>query len=110
MLAKATMDRLEIWGQPRAWTDELIAIWTIEFIKAQHGRALVFADCLAAQWTQASLLRAWLEGIIWAPYAPDVTSWLQEPDTHEHSQLKAIIRQVKSELHWALESEHIEAV
>ena len=27
------------------------------------------------------------------------------PDTHEHAQLKAEIREVKSELHWALETE-----
>eukprot|EP00972_Heterocapsa_arctica_P045031 6645349-Heterocapsa_arctica.AAC.1 len=37
--------------------------------------------------------------------APDVTSFMQEPDTHEHSQLKAIIREVKEELHMALENE-----
>ena len=24
---------IDIWGQPRAWTDELIASWTIDFIK-----------------------------------------------------------------------------
>ena len=51
------------------------------------------------------LLRAWLENIIWAPYAPEVTSTLQECGTHEHSQLKADVREVKSELHWALEME-----
>ena len=101
------LDRLEIWGQPRAWTDELISTWVVEFIKREIGHALVFADCLASQWTSGVLLRAWLEGIIWAPYAPEVTSWLQEPDTHEHSQLKSLIRAVKSELHFALEHEYL---
>ena len=50
-------------------------------------------------------MRAWLSSIIWVPYAPEVTSALQEPDTHEHSQLKSQVREVKSELHWALEAE-----
>ena len=30
---------------------------------------------------------------------------MQEPDTHEHSQLKSIIHEVKSELHFQLEQE-----
>jgi hypothetical protein len=42
--------------------------------------------------------------------APDVTSFLQEPDTHEHSQMKGLIRGVKSELHFALETEWKEAM
>ena len=99
------LQHLDIWGQPRAWTDELVASWTVEFIRREWGQSLVFADCLSSQWTEAVCLRAWMENVIWAPYAPDVTSFLQEPDTHEHSQLKAKIREVKSELHWALESE-----
>ena len=37
--------------------------------------------------------------------APDVTSFLQEPDTHEHSQLKSILRQCKIDLQLALELE-----
>ena len=37
---KDTLGRLEIWGQPRAWTDELAAVWTIELIAREHGRAL----------------------------------------------------------------------
>ena len=43
--------------------------------------------------------------MILVPYAPDSTSFLQEPDTHEHAQLKATIRQLKSELHFDLERE-----
>ena len=104
----SVLKHLDVWGQPTAWTDELIASWSVEFIKAQYGQSLVFADCLSSQWTEAVCPRAWLEQVIWAPYAPDVTSYLQEPDTHEHSQLKANIREVKSELHWALESEWLQ--
>ena len=99
------LNHIEIWGQPRAWTDEKIASDVVEFIKDQWGQALVFADCLSSQWTERVLLRAWLNNVLWAPYAPEVTSTLQEPDTHEHFPLKAILKQVKSELHWALESE-----
>ena len=99
--------RIEIWGQPRAWTDELIATWMVEFLANECGRpSLVYADCLSSQWTASVLMRAWLENMIWAPYAPEVTSWLQEPDTHEHSQLKALIREVKAELHFSLEHEY----
>ena len=106
---KSVFEHLEIWGQPRAWTDELIASWTIDFIEEQYGQSLCFADCLSSQWSSSVLLRAWLKGIIWAPMAPDVTSFLQEPDTHEHAPLKAVIREVKAELHFELETEWKEA-
>ena len=99
------LGNIEIWGQPRAWTDEKISCDVVEFLREQWGQAIVFADCLGAQWTEKVLLRAWLENIIWAPYAPEVTSTLQECDTHEHNQLKAAVREIKSELHWALEME-----
>ena len=85
----------EIWGQPRAWTDEKISCDLVAFIREQWGQAIVFADCLGAQWTDAVLLRAWLENIIWAPYAPEVTSTLQEPDTHEHSVKRRAVRKSK---------------
>ena len=103
-------EAIDVWGQPRAWTDELIASWTIDFIKEQHGQSLVFADCLSSQWTEAVTLRAWLQNVVYAPMAPDVTSFLQEPDTHEHSQLKATIREVKAEMHWQLEQEWLQKV
>ena len=70
----------------------------------------MFADCLSSQWTEAVTLRAWLQQVVYAPMAPDVTSFLQEPDTHEHSQLKATIRQVKGEIHWALEQDWLQKV
>ena len=89
----------EVWGQPKAWTDEIIAAWVVEFIAEQYGQCLVLSDCLAAQWTEPVLLQAWLSQVIWAPLAPDVTSYLAEPDTHEHAQMKAEIKKAKAELH-----------
>ena len=93
----------EIWGQPKAWTDEIIASWIVEFIGKQYGQSLVISDCLSAQWSEPVLLQAWLSQVVWAPLAPDVTSFLAEPDTHEHAQLKAEIRLAKSEVHRAFE-------
>ena len=90
---------VEIWGQPRAWTDEKISTDLVELLREDWGQALVFCDCLGAQWTERVLLRAWMSNILWAPYAPEVTSTLQEPNTHEHWQLKTEMREVKSELH-----------
>ena len=90
---------------PRAWTDELIAIWVVERIKAEWGQAIWQVDCLGAQWSELVLLDAWLQGIPWCPLTLDVTSYSQEPGTHRHSQLKSIIREVKSELHFQLEQE-----
>ena len=60
---------LDVWGQPRAWTDELIASWTVDFIEEQYGQAVVFADCLGAQWTEGVALRARLKNIFpsWPP-------------------------------------------
>ena len=52
-----------------------------------------------------SLLAHWSNQLILVPYAPDSTSFLKEPDTHEHGQFKATIRQLKSELNFDLELE-----
>ena len=70
----------------------------------------MFADCLGSQWTETVMLRAWMQDLVYAPLAPDVTSFLQEPDTHEHAQLKAAIREVKSEIHWAVEQDWLQKV
>ena len=94
-----------VWGQPRAWTDELISCWVVEHIASEWGQSIVQVDCLAAQWSEPVLLEAWLRNVIWCPLAPDTTSYLQEPDTHEHSQLKACLREVKADLHFQLEQE-----
>ena len=48
----------------------------------------------------------WRKNLIGAPLPPDATSYLQEPDTHEHSQLKAEYRETKADLHFALEQEY----
>ena len=61
---------------------------------------------MAAQWSEPVLLQALLKNLIGCPLAPDVTSYLQEPDTHEHSQLKSMIREVLGELHFQLEQEY----
>ena len=101
----AWMDEFLVWGQPRAWTDELISSWLVDHIHSEWGQAIVQLDCLGAQWSEPVLLQAWSKNLIWCPLAPDTTSYLQEPDTHEHSQLKSLIREVKSELHFQLEQE-----
>ena len=56
------LKHLDIWGQPRAWTDELIACWTVDFIEEQFGQSICFADCLSSQWTEKVCMRAWLRG------------------------------------------------
>ena len=48
----------------------------------------------------------WRKNLIGAPLPPDATSYFQEPDTHEHSQLKAEYREAKANLHFALEQEY----
>ena len=83
----------------------MISCWVAEHISNEFGQSIVQLDCLAAQWSEPVLLQAWLKNLLWCPLAPDVTSYLQEPDTHEHSQLKSIIREVKGELHFQLEQE-----
>ena len=48
-----------------------------------------------SQWFEPVLLQAWLKNLFWCPLPPDATSYLQEPDTHLHSQLKAEYRETK---------------
>ena len=99
-------EHILVWGQPRAWTDELISVWAIEHIAECCGQSVVQLDCLASQWSEPVLLQAWLKNLIWCPLPPDATSYLQEPDTHEHSQLKAEYRKAKADLHFQLEQEY----
>ena len=70
------MDELLVWGQPRAWTDELISCWVVEHISSEWGQAMCQVDCLSSQWSEPVLLQAWLNNIIWSPLAPDTTSYL----------------------------------
>ena len=96
---------LLVWGQPKAWADTQICIWIAELLQRELGQCLVVADCLQARWSEQSLLAHWMHQQILVPYAPDSTSYLQEPDTHEHAQLKAIIKEVKAETRFDLEAE-----
>ena len=82
---------IEVVGQPKAWTDEIIASATLDFVTEQTPakQSIILADCLSNQWTPSVMLKAWLKNCIYLPYAPDVTSFLQEPDTHEHHTLKS---------------------
>ena len=47
----------------------------------------------------------WSNQLVLVPYAPDSGAFLQEPDTHEHAQIKADIRYVKNETQFDLEQE-----
>ena len=48
---KDILEHLEIWGQPKAWTDEKIAVDTIELIAEMYQpQAVVLCDCLGSQW------------------------------------------------------------
>eukprot|EP00959_Pyramimonas_sp_CCMP1952_P422563 8851859-Pyramimonas_sp.AAC.1 len=65
------------WRQALLDLDELLASWTVDFIEQEHGQALVLADCLSSQWTESVAPRAWLKNVVYAPMAPDATSFLQ---------------------------------
>ena len=58
------LGEIDIWGQPRAWTDELISTWMFDFIVEEYGQALAFGDCLGSQWTETACPRAWLKHIV----------------------------------------------
>ena len=58
-----------------------MASWIVEVISERMLDRL-----LAAQWAEPVLLRAWLNQVIWVQLAPDTTSFLAEPNTHEHAQ------------------------
>ena len=71
-----------------------------------YGQGLVWADALGARWAEASLLEHWARNLFLVPYAHGTTSWLQSLDTHEHSQLKSVIRAAKSQLSYELQKEY----
>ena len=95
----------EIMGQPRAWTDELISAWILDELKIEYGQALINLDCLSSQWSPAVCFQAWSNQQMMVPLSPDSTSYLQEPDTHEHFPLKAELRESKAQLHHSVEAE-----
>jgi len=97
---------LEVFGQPKAWVDSIMASWISDFIRGLYPQCLVFADCLCSRWSTISCVSHWANQQMLIPYAPDVTSFLQEPDTHEHSQIKAGIRREKAAEHFELERQN----
>ena len=40
------LNEIDIWGQRRAWTDELISCWVAELIRKEYGQSVVQLDCL----------------------------------------------------------------
>ena len=103
---QAVARSLLVWGQKKAWCDTEICCLLSRTLKCYYPpQALIFCDCLGARWSEQSLLEHYENLQIMVPYAPGSTAFLQEPDTHEHAQLKATIRECKAELHFNLEQE-----
>lgn len=107
-LDKSRFNSLRVWGQRKAWCDSQVCVQLSDLLFQEYGQALVICDCLGARWSSHSLLAHWGNQQILGAYAPGSTSTLQEPDTHEHAQLKAEIRHVKAELHFDLEQECVQ--
>lgn len=96
---------VRVWGQPKAWCDTQICIQLSDLIAAEYGQTVIQCDCLGARWSQHSLLAHWANQSILAPIAPGGTATLAEPDTHEHFPMKAAVKHVKANTHFALEQE-----
>ena len=96
--AQACFGEVLVWGQPAAWADQVICSWASDYVASLYPQAIQLVDCLGAQWEPDVLLRQWLNQQLQIPVAPNATSFLQPADTHCHSQLKAIIVEVKSRL------------
>ena len=109
-LRKKTLDKtmfklLRIWGQPKAWVDTQICVQLADLLHEVYGQTLVICDCLGARWSKPSVLSHWANQSILMPLSPEATPFLAEPDTHQHAQIKACIREVKSRLQFELEQE-----
>ncbi|MCP4240021.1 MAG: hypothetical protein GY772_05625, partial [bacterium] len=89
---------LLIWGQPAAWTDQVICSWVSDYLQTLYPQCIQIVDCLGSQWAEPVMLRVWANQQLMVPIAPGCTSFLQVADTHVHAQLKAHIRQVKAKL------------
>ena len=98
-------DAWEVMGQPGAWVDKQIAVLLSDHIEEKYGQCLVFCDSLGSRWSEPSTLRHWSNQQMLISYAPGVTSFLQEPDTHEHRQCKSQYKKVKGELQHDFEHE-----
>ena len=77
-------DAWEVMGQPGAWVDKQTAVLLSDHIEEKYGPCLVFCDSLGSRWSEPSTLRHWMNQQMLIPYAPDCTSFLHVPDTHEH--------------------------
>jgi len=96
---------IRIWGQMCAWVDTQVNVWLADILNETFKQAVLMTDCLTSRWSPASLLGFWSNQVILVPYAPDSGAFLQEPDTHEHAQLKADIRYCKVQMQFDLEAE-----
>ena len=96
---------LRVWGQHSAWVDTQINIYIAELLQEVYGQAVLISDCLLSRWSKPALLAFWSCQVIIIPYAPDSGTFLQEPDTHEHAEMKKAIRFVKEETQFDLEQE-----
>ena len=102
---KSRFERLRIWGQKKAWCDTQVCVQISDMLKQLNDQCLVLCDCLGARWSKQSVFAHWSNEQIQVPYAPGATSFLQEPDTHQHAQIKAFIRELKSRMHFDMEME-----
>ena len=44
---QGTLERLDIWGQPRAWTDELVVVWTVDRKKLELQQNVKYMEFAA---------------------------------------------------------------
>ena len=104
-LDKRVYDRLLVWGQPKAWVDSQICVQISNELARRYGQTMVVCDCLGSRWGQHSMLAHFQNQALMVPLAPGSTAFMQEPDTHEHAQIKYFIKQVKAEHHFDIEHE-----
>ena len=103
---KSWREELEVIGQPKAWADKQVCVWVSDhLVEMGYKQCLISCDCLGSRWSEPSVLRHFYNQQVLIPHAPDVTAFLQEPDTHEHMPIKAYIRSEKADLHHDLEAE-----
>ena len=76
-----------------------------DHIAKEYDQCLIFGDALGSRWSEPSTLRHWMNQQMLIPYASDCTSFLQEPDTHEHRRFKSQYKKVNGELQHDLEHE-----
>ena len=104
-LDRSVFTRILVWGQKKAWADTQICCFLAQELAVRYGQTMQIFDCLGSRWSPHSMLEHWNNQAIMTPLAPGSTGFMAEPDTHEHAQIKAEIREVKSELHFDLEQE-----